>query len=117
MFNFFNSNWDDFFKFNYELSSSKESYDWEELRKKGTVEEIVEEKDGFKTITKKFTSFDGTKNITSVSSTPIIDETKQKLIEIDKQISLAVQKEDYKTAAKLKLEKDNLLKSNSNETK
>ena len=110
MFNFFNTNWDDMFKFNYEFKKSGETHDWEELKKKGTVEESVEEKDGFKTITRRFVSFDGIQTITSVSSSPIIDEIKQKVIEIDKQISAAVKSEDYEKAAQLKKEKENLIK-------
>ena len=110
MFSAFNSSWDDLFNFNYRFNSSGDNHDWEDLKKKGTVEEIVEEKNGFKTVTKKFVSFDGTQTITSSSTSPIVDETKQKLIEIDKQIAVAVKGEDYETAAKLKKEKEQLLK-------
>ena len=110
MFNFFNSSWDDMFKFNYEFNSSSETYNWEELKKKGTVEETIEEKNGFKTVTRKFTSFDGTQTITSSSTSPIIDETKQKLVEINKQIAAAVKNEDFEKAALLKKEKEQLIK-------
>jgi hypothetical protein len=108
MFNFFNSSWDNLF-FNYNTNNS-ENYDWNELKKKGTVEESVEEKDGFRTVTKRFTSFDGSQTVTSVTSTPIIDETKKKVVEIDRQIQEAVKKEDFETAAKLKKEKEQLIK-------
>ena len=108
MFNFFNSSWDNLF-FNYN-SNNLENHNWDELKKKGTVEESVEEKDGFRTVTKRFTSFDGSQTITSVSSSPIIDETKKKMVELDIQIQEAVKKEDYETAAKLKKEKEQLTK-------
>ena len=110
MFNFFSSGWDDMFKFNYEFNSSGDSHNWEELKKKGVVEETVEEKNGFKTVTRKFTSFDGAQTITSSSTSLIVDETKQKLIEIDKQIAAAVKNEDYEKAATLKKEKEQLTK-------
>ena len=108
MFNFFNSSWDNLF-FNYN-SNNLENHNWDELKKKGTVEESVEEKDGFRTVTKRFTSFDGSQTITSISSSPIIDETKKKMVELDIQIQEAVKKEDYETAAKLKKEKEQLTK-------
>ena len=49
IFNWFsNSTWD-----------SDSEHDWEALKKQGTVTENIEEKDGFKTITRTFVSFDG----------------------------------------------------------
>jgi len=88
-------------------------HDWEALKKQGTVTESTEEKDGFKTITRTFVSSDGTTKITSSESFPIIDETKQKLIELDKQIKIAVKSEDYEKAAQLKKEKEQLMNSKS----
>jgi excinuclease UvrABC helicase subunit UvrB len=86
-------------------------HDWEALKKQGTVTESTEEKDGFKTITRTFISTDGSAKITSSESFPIIDETKQKVIELEKEIKLAVKSEDYEKAAKLKKEKEQLIQN------
>jgi len=86
-------------------------HDWEALKKQGTVTEHVEEKDGFKTITRTFISTDDSTKITSSESFPIIDETKQKVIELEKEIKLAVKSEDYEKAAKLKKEKEQLIQN------
>lgn len=96
---FNNSTWD----FNYE------EHDWEKLKKEGTVTETIEEKNGFRTITKTFVSFDGITRITSTESYPIINENSEKLKELNKKIQEAVKKENYEEAAKLKIEKDKLL--------
>jgi hypothetical protein len=84
-------------------------YDWEALKKEGTVTETVEEKDGYKTITRTFISSDGKTKIISSESLPIIDEMRQKLLKIEKEIKLAVKNENYEKAAELKKQKDNLL--------
>lgn len=113
MFNFedyFNT-WGDLFKFNYEYKST--TYNWDELKKQGKVEETTEEKNGFKTITRTFISKDGSQRITQSETFPVIDEIKQKLISLDKQIYDAVKKEDYETAAKLKKEKEILTNKKS----
>lgn len=110
MFNFedyFNNSWGDLFNYNYKPKST--TYNWDELKKQGKVEETTEEKNGFKTITRTFISNDGSQRITQSETFPIIDETKQKLIDLDKQIYNAVKKEDYETAAKLKKEKELLI--------
>ena len=120
MFNFFNSSFDDMFggSFNFKFSNLSDSdYDWEDLKSKGKVEESIEEADGIRTITKTFISTDGKQKITSVSSEPIIDDKKQRLIEIDKEIKNAILKENYEKAAELKKERDILLNPNSNETR
>lgn len=88
-------------------SFNGQEYDWEDLKKKGKVEESIEETNGIKTIVKTFTSFDGTSTITSVSSEPIFDK-KSRLLEIEKEIKEAVSKEDYEKAGLLKLERDKI---------
>jgi len=86
------------------------NHDWEALKKEGTVTETTEEKNGFKTIIKTFVSFDGETKITSSESISIVDETKSKISEINKQIETAVRDENYELAAQLKKEKETLLK-------
>jgi hypothetical protein len=86
-------------------------HDWEALKKQGTVTESTEEKDGFKTITRTFVSSDGSSRITNSESFPIIDETKQKINELETEIKLAVISEDYERAAKLKKDKDQLIQN------
>lgn len=110
MFNFYsNSSFGDMFgEFNF-LYNEDGSYDWDELKKQGTVTENIEEKNGFKTITRTFVSLDGSKTISSVTSIPIVDDKKQSIIEIDKKIKDAISKEEYELAAKLKKQKDKLL--------
>jgi protein-arginine kinase activator protein McsA len=95
-------NWNSSWNFN------REDYDWEAFKKQGTVTESVEEHDGYKTITKTFISADGKTRITSSESSPIIDETQQRLNEIENEIKEAVKKEDYEKAANLKKEKEKL---------
>lgn len=95
-------NWNSTWNYN------NENYDWEALKKEGKVTESVEEKDGYKTITRTFISADGKTKITSSESSPIFDETKQKIAEIEQKIKEAVKKEDYETASKLKKEKEKL---------
>jgi protein-arginine kinase activator protein McsA len=107
MFDFFNSSLGDMF--NYSYSYDFKQYDWEDLKTKGTVTEALEEKNGFRTITKTFVSFDGTTKITSSESSPIIDVLKKQLNEIDNKIKKAIEIEDYETAASLKKEKTKLL--------
>jgi excinuclease UvrABC helicase subunit UvrB len=98
IFNWFsNSTWD-----------SDSEHDWEALKKQGTVTENIEEKDGFKTITRTFISFDGSTKITSSESSLVIEETKKRLIEIEKEIKAAVKNENYELAAELKKEKEQL---------
>jgi hypothetical protein len=96
-------NWNTSWNFN------REDYDWEALKKEGTVTETIEEKEGFKTIIRTFISFDGKTKITSSESLPIIDEIRQKLLKIEKEIKLAVKNENYEKAAELKKQKDNIL--------
>jgi len=98
IFNWFsNSTWD-----------SDSEHDWEALKKQGTVTENIEEKDGFKTITRTFVSFDGSTKITSSESSLVIEETKKRLMEIEKEIKVAVKNENYELAAELKKEKEQL---------
>jgi len=98
IFNWFsNSTWD-----------SDSEHDWEALKKQGTVTENIEEKDGFKTITRTFVSFDGSTKITSSESSLVIEKTKKRLIEIEKEIKAAVKNENYELAAELKKEKEQL---------
>lgn len=99
--------WDFFSNNTWNFNSEK--YDWEALKKEGTVTETAEEKDGFKTITRTFMSTDGKTKITSSETSPIIDEKKQRLLEIEKEIKEAVSKEDYEKAANLKKEKEQLI--------
>lgn len=107
MFNFFNSSLDDLF--NYSYAYHIETYDWEDLKTKGTVTEVVEEKNGFRTTTKTFVSFDGATKITSSESSSIVDVLKKQINEIDDKIKKAIEIEDYETAASLKKEKTTLL--------
>lgn len=113
MFNLFsNSSFDDFYKsFNLKFSNSSHNtnYNWEDLKTKGTVEETSEETNGIRTVTRIFTSADGETKITSVTSEPIANIQKQQLIEIEKQLKLAVAREDYEEASRLQKEKKNLL--------
>ena len=51
-------NWNSTWNFNND-------YDWEALKKEGTVTETIEEKDGYKTITRTFVSADGKTRLTS----------------------------------------------------
>jgi excinuclease UvrABC helicase subunit UvrB len=98
IFNWFsNSTWD-----------SDSEHDWEALKKQGTVTENIEEKDGFKTITRTFVSFDGSTKITSSESSLVIEKTKKRLMEIEKEIKAAVKNENYELAAELKKEKEQL---------
>lgn len=96
-------NWNTSWNFN------REDYDWEALKKEGTVTETIEEKDGYKTITRTFVSADGKTRLTSSESSPVINETQQRLNEIENEIKEAVKKEDYEKAATLKKEKETLL--------
>ena len=73
--------------------------------------EALEEKDGFKTITRTFVSFDGQTKITSSESSLVIEETKKRLMEIEKEIKAAVKNENYERAAELKKEKEQLTKT------
>lgn len=116
MFNEWNSTFGNMFGGNFKYnqpSFNGQEYDWEDLKKKGKVEESVEETNGIKTIVKTFTSFDGTSTITSVSSEPIFDK-KSRLLEIEKEIKEAVVKEDYEKAGSLKQERDKLLNNKTN---
>ena len=72
--NFFND--DDYYSSWSWTNYNGLQYDWDDLKKHGTVTETVEEKDGFKTITKTFSSLDGNTKITSTETTPIIDLSK-----------------------------------------
>ena len=90
---------------------SNSEHDWESLKKQGTVTENIEEKDGFKTITRTFVSFDGQTKITSSESSLVIEETKKRLMEIEKEIKIAVKNENYERAAELKKEKEQLTKT------
>ena len=94
----------------YNSDPDKNKYDWELLKKLGNIDENIEYKDGFVTTTKTFTSFNGEKTITQVNSISIMEETSQKIKDIDVKIEAAVKVENYELAAELKLERDNLLK-------
>lgn len=100
------------FNFNWTFDSTwgnESNHDWEALKKEGTVTETIEEKNGFKTITRTFVSFDGNTKITSSESISIVDETKSKINEINKKIEEAVKTENYELAAELKKEKETIL--------
>ncbi len=114
MNDFFNSSWQDWknlfnFKYTYIPNLEKIEYDWEQLKKIGTVEETIEDKDGFITITKTFVSKDGKQTISSVSTMLSVDNTKTKLDSLNKLIQEAVKNEEYEKAAKLKEEKQKLI--------
>lgn len=97
----------------YELFNriSKHSIDILGLRKTGDVEILTEEEDGmvFKTIT--YRSFCGKYNFTKVFSYIKEEEGQIRLAEIEEELTEAVKREDYETAAKLKKEKEELMKA------
>ena len=104
-------NWESSSSFdNFSFSNPK--YDWDKLKKEGKVTETIEEKDGIKTITRYFISLDGNTKITNIESFFIIDDKKQRLKEIKKELEDALKKEDYKKASSLKKEEEKLLKPN-----
>ena len=84
-------------------------HDWNELKKRGHVEEQIIEKDGFVTITRTFVSRDKSEKITEVDSVLILDAYAQRLMEIDCDIKRAIEIEDYETAVKLRDEKRQIL--------
>jgi len=114
---FFDNNWNDWenlfnFKYNFVPNLIKIEYDWEQLKKIGKIEEIIEEKNGFRTITKTFISNDGSKTITESSTSSITDNTKKQLEELNIKIQAAVKEENYEKAAELKKLKEQLLNKN-----
>jgi excinuclease UvrABC helicase subunit UvrB len=114
---FFDNNWNDWknlfnFKYSFIPKLEKVEYDWEQLKKIGKVEETIEDKDGFRTITKTFISNNGKKTITESSTSLIIDNTKKQLEELNIKIQTAVKEENYEKAAQLKKLKEQLLNKN-----
>lgn len=84
------------------------SHDWEELKKRGRVEEYSKEENGFITVTRTFTSFDGKEKITESDTTHTFDAQILRLMDIENEIKEALIIEDYEKCAKLKKEKDSL---------
>lgn len=107
-----NNFWDEFDNFlnwpNFSSSTGK-TYDWEELKKQGKVNEIIEEKDGIKTITKTFTSDDGNYSIVSTSSEFVANTNKQSIDELNIKIQKAIADEDYEQAHELNKIKKSIL--------
>jgi hypothetical protein len=112
----FNDNFDDIFNGlfsskEYELFNklSKTSIDILGLRKTGDVEILEQEENELVIKTIIYKSFCGKYNFTKVFSYLKQQENDFKLVEIEEQITEAVQKEDYETAAQLKKQKEQLL--------
>jgi len=103
-FNNFFENFDDLFSF-----SNNNSANWEELKKTGTVKETIEEKPGFKIITKTYKSNDGSIVISETITEPIKNKNEDKIKELNKQIKEAISKEEYEKAAELKKQRDKIL--------
>lgn len=81
------------------------------LRKTGDVTILEQEEDGLLIKTINYKSFCGKYNFTKVFSYLKEDEMRFKLEQIEEEIAAAVAKEDYETAANLKKEKEELLKT------
>lgn len=90
---------------------SKHSIDVVGLRKTGDVEILEQEEDGIVIKTVTYKSFCGKYNFTKVFSYLKEEEQYEKLKEIEEAIAMAVEKEDYETAAKLKKEREELMKN------
>ncbi len=98
MFYLFN----DPFSFFNQLNSIYKDYDWEELKKTGKVEETTEENNEVVTITKNYKSFDGKHIISTSNSYYKANENAIKIEELTEQLDIAVDKQDYEIAAKLR---------------
>ena len=85
---------DDFFHFRSLFGDNDfylpKSHDWEELKKRGRVEEYSKEEDGFITVTRIFTSFDGKEKITESDTTHTFDSQILRLMDIENEIKDAL---------------------------
>jgi hypothetical protein len=103
---------DDLFSNQIDIYQALIDKDIEKLKLYGTVGQSIKEVDGIKTITYTFTSAEGSVYIFSDSS--FTDNILYKKIQkLNKEIADAVSTEDYRLAAKLKTEKDQLLIKNN----
>ena len=90
------------------------SLDIETLRSMGRVECFTEEKDGIVTDTLLFTEPTGLHSFKRVSSYNKNDKLYATVQEINRQIAIAADSENYEFAAILKHKKENLLFNNEN---
>lgn len=81
----------------------------DELRKKGKVSFTKSEVDGIITETLIFTDFNGENTFTRVSSYNKNDKMYEKVKAINKKMLVAIERENYEDAAKLKKAKEELL--------
>lgn len=90
------------------VPNSYKQHNWDELKKKGRVEEISKEEDGFITITRTFVSHDGKTKITEVDTSPTFSSQALRLMDIETELKEALEKEQYELCAKLKKERDQI---------
>lgn len=91
------------------FDSKTPNYDWDKFSQTGKVTEEIKEANGYKTITKSYTSNDGKTKITSSESFKMIDDTAVMLKEIDAKLKKAVESEDFELAINLRNQKKELL--------
>lgn len=102
-----------------DLDSGIDGHDWEEMKKRGTVTETVQEKNGYKTITKRFVSNDGSESIMSSytefdgASESANTNVEDKIKLLQSKITKAIDAEDFETAAKLRDERQKLMDGTS----
>lgn len=105
MLDYFNNIFEQFEEFkNYKYKS----YNWDELKKQGRVEETSKEEDGFITVIRTFISHDGKTKITESDSSPTFDSQTLRLMDINNEIKEALKIEDYEKCVLLKKEKDQI---------
>ena len=78
------------------------TYDWESLKKTGTVSETTEELDNIVTHTITYTSTDGKHTITTSNSYYKHNENAIKVEELTTRLNEAVEKQDYESAVKFR---------------
>lgn len=86
-------------------------YDWNKLKTLGTIQETVKEENGFKITTRSYISSDGKTKIEYSESSPLIDETQNKLNEFNAAIKKAVEAENYEEASRIKNQRTEFLKN------
>lgn len=95
-------------------------YDWNKLKTLGTIQETVKEENGFKITTRSYISSDGKTKIEIKvlediilysESSPLIDETQNKLNEFNAAIKKAVEAENYEEASRIKNQRTEFLKN------
>lgn len=100
--------------------SKPKQHNWDELKKRGRIEETSKEEDGFITVTRTFVSHDGKTRITEVDTTPTFSSQALRLMDIETELKEALDKEQYELCAKLKKERDqikNNINKNTNKIK